>query len=63
MSLSNFLNASVCSLKKKEVEFLNKKLGNKIASLTLFYRGSRDGWMYEDFHNNCDNSGPTISLF
>ena len=63
MSLSNFKDASVCSLNPEDIEFLNETLGNRIASLTLFYRGSRDGWMAEDFHDNCDNSGPTISLF
>jgi hypothetical protein len=31
--------------------------------LTLFYRGSIHGWWKGDFHNNCDYSGPTISLF
>ena len=31
--------------------------------VTLLYRGSIHGWYYKDFHDNCDNKGPTISLF
>ena len=27
------------------------------------YRGSRDGWMSQDFHKLCDDIGPTVSLF
>ena len=30
---------------------------------TLNYRGSKDGWKSEDFHQRCDNKGPSISLF
>ena len=30
--------------------------------MTLHYRGSTDGWMAEDFHRNCDNKGPTLTL-
>ena len=28
----------------------------------LCYRGSRDGWRPKDFHLNCDNKGPTVTL-
>jgi hypothetical protein len=30
---------------------------------SLLYRGSRDGWMFKDFHQRCDNQGPTLTLF
>ncbi len=30
--------------------------------MTLHYRGSTDGWMAKDFHRNCDNKGPTLTL-
>jgi hypothetical protein len=63
VSLSNLKDASACSLNTEDVEFLNETLEHRIASLTLFYRGSIDGWMRDDFHFNCDDSGPTISLF
>ncbi len=29
----------------------------------MLYRGSDHGWEYDDFHDRCDNKGPTISLF
>ena len=29
----------------------------------LLYRGTRDGMTSKDFHNKCDNKGPTITLF
>jgi hypothetical protein len=56
-------DASACSLNTEDIEFLNETLDHRIASLTLFYRGSIHGWMPVDFHLNCDDSGPTISLF
>jgi hypothetical protein len=28
----------------------------------LCYKASRDGWNAKDFHSNCDNKGPTITL-
>ena len=31
--------------------------------MELIYRGSRDGTKSNDFHNKCDNQGPTICLF
>ncbi len=29
----------------------------------MLYRGSLHGWNAKDFHDRCDNKGPTISLF
>ena len=54
---------SACSLNTEDVEFLDETLEHRIALLTLYYRGSVDGWMKKDFHSLCDDSGPTISLF
>jgi hypothetical protein len=54
--------ASVFSINEKANEFLQKILKNKEASLTLHYRGSTDGWMFKDFHNRCDDKGPTLTL-
>jgi hypothetical protein len=34
----------------------------KILKTKLLFRASRDGWLGEDFHNNCDNKGPTIVM-
>jgi len=30
--------------------------------LSLLYRGSRDGFTSKDFHNKCDNKGPTLTI-
>ena len=30
--------------------------------MTLYYRGSTDGWMPENFHKNCDEKGATLTL-
>ena len=38
-------------------------MGNKKFKMKLRYRGSRDGWMAEDFHRLCDGIGPTASFF
>ena len=32
-------------------------------SLELLYRGSRDGMYSKNFHEKCDDKGPTITLF
>lgn len=29
---------------------------------TPCYRGTKDGWSNTNFHSNCDNKGPTITL-
>ena len=31
--------------------------------MELLFRGTKDGMTAKDFHNKCDNQGPTISLF
>ena len=55
-------DASECSINREANEFLQKQLKDKEASLTLHYRGSRDGWMSEDFHKRSDNKGATLTL-
>jgi hypothetical protein len=36
-------------------------LGDK-CKWNLCYRASRDGWRSQDFHQHCDNKGPTVAL-
>jgi len=38
-------------------------MGKKKFRTVIKYRGSRDGWMSQDFHKLCDGIGPTVSLF
>ena len=54
---------SACKLKNEDVSFLITLFKNKVMEITLLYRGSVHGWTAKDFHDNCDNKGPTISLF
>ena len=37
-------------------------LSKKIKNTTLLYRVTRDGDRAEDFHEKCDNKGPTLTL-
>jgi hypothetical protein len=43
--------------------YLLLKLGKKRIVTSLRYRGSEHGWTPKDFHDRCDNNGPTICLF
>ena len=48
----------------RENEFLNKILEwSGYKRMELIYRASKDGGTSNDFHNKCDNKGPTICLF
>ena len=58
-----FLLNSKCALKINEKRYLLKLMNNKAPNTTLLYRGSDHGWSYKDFHNRCDNKGPTLCLF
>ena len=40
---------------------LQNWLGEK-CGWNLCYRASRDGWSGQDFHQHCDNKGPTVVL-
>lgn len=44
-----------------EVEHLKKWIGKDFKT-ELLYRASKDGWSASDFHNKCDNKGPTIVI-
>ena len=49
---------------KKENKFIDKIkewCGNK--KYELLYRGSRDGSLSKNFHEKCDNQGPTLILY
>jgi hypothetical protein len=61
--IDNFLANSKCVTENQQREYLRKLLGNKRFVTYMLYRGSEHGWNKIDFHNRCDNKGPTISLF
>lgn len=61
---SNIINAKDAALiaswvnkKRKPYDFKNLPF-----KLKLIYRASRDGFGINNFHNNCDNKGPTIVI-
>jgi hypothetical protein len=55
---SNILNES-----KRYYEFCNKLYQwKRYKKMKLIYRGSRDGDSSKNFHEKCDNQGPTITL-
>ena len=51
-------------MKLPEQELLIKWLDliQQIPKLTLIYRGSRDGFKANKFHELCDNRGATVSI-
>ena len=49
---------------KREIEFLEKLYEwSGCKKMELIYRGSRDGFLSKNFHDYCDNKGPTITLY
>jgi hypothetical protein len=60
--MSELFFESLCTNDPIEKAFLHRLLNNRELVMTLLYRGSRDGWKYEDFHIRCDGKSPTISL-
>ena len=49
---------------KREKELLEKIYEwSGYKKMELLYRGTRDGKSCKDFHNKCDNEGPTICLY
>ena len=49
---------------KREKELLEKIYEwSGYKRMKLLYRGTRDGKSCKDFHNKCDNKGPTICLY
>ena len=49
---------------KREKELLEKIYEwSGYKKMELLYRGTRDGKSCNDFHNKCDNKGPTICLY
>ena len=61
---TSFGDSLILNESNKEEEFTNKILEwSGYRRIELIYRGTRDGVTSKDFHNKCDNQGPTISLF
>ena len=61
---TDFIESIILKETNKQKEYINKILKwSNYSKMVLIYRGTRDGMTSNDFHNKCDNQGPTISLF
>ncbi len=61
-SQQEMLQKSKCCTKIEEMNNLIKALGEKPFEAKQLYQGSKDGFYKKDFHQLCDNKGPTITL-
>ena len=59
---TDFFQDSVILSKKKDIETMLNMMNKKIKSVALLYRGTRDGDNPRNFHEKCDNKGPTLTL-
>ena len=59
---TDFFQDSVILSKKKDIEIMLNMINKKIKSVALLYRGTRDGDNARNFHEKCDNKGPTLTL-
>ena len=59
---TDFFQDSVILSKKKDIETMLNMMNKKIKSVALLYRGTRDGDNARNFHEKCDNKGPTLIL-
>ena len=58
------IDSKILKKSKKEIELIYTILEwINPKRLELIYRGTRDGTKPENFHNLCDNKGPTVTLF
>ena len=63
-AVDDFFLWSKCATEKQEKEYLRLILGNRPLVVAFqIYSGSYHGWMLKNFHQRCDNKGPTICLF
>jgi hypothetical protein len=54
---------SDCAMDPKEKAYFKEIMGNRKFRTVIRYKGSRDGWMIDDFHRMSDGKGPTATLF
>ena len=60
----NAIDSNILSNTNQKNDFLKKIYEwSGAKSLELLYRGSRDGMYSKNFHEKCDDKGPTITLF
>jgi len=61
---TNEVDSIILKESKREKELLKKIYEwSGYKKMELIYRGTKDGKTCNDFHNKCDNKGPTICLY
>ena len=61
---NNDVDSIILSETNRENEFIRKIYEwSGYTKMSLIYRATRDGQTSNNFHDKCDNQGPTISLF
>lgn len=60
----NSIDSKILSNSSKKNEYLKKIYEwSEYKSMKLLYRGTKDGMFSKNFHEKCDDKGPTITLF
>ena len=58
------IDSNILKESKRQTEFINQIFKwSGYNKMELIYRGSRDGTRSQNFHEKCDNQGPTICLY
>ncbi|TNV76202.1 hypothetical protein FGO68_gene17591 [Halteria grandinella] len=58
-----YFQESTLGLTQEDAAWLADLLPYDSIKTNLLFRGSRDGWAPKDFHDKCDNQGPTIVFY
>ena len=58
---TNF-ESNIIDNKVELMEMLCKELKNQYIKLKRIYSGTLDGFAFNDFHDKCDNKGPTLTV-
>jgi hypothetical protein len=56
------VEGSTILVDRKYMDQLAQWIGKSKLTLTVLFKGSRDGWKNEVFHQKCDGKGATITL-
>ena len=60
--VNSTFNDSIILKNENDKNTMLTLLSKKIKNTTLLYRATRDGDRAKDFHEKCDNKGPTLTL-
>ena len=61
-NIDEYFKDSVILTSKKDKEKMLNFINKKIKNVELLYRATRDGDLSKNFHEKCDNKGPTLII-